>query len=316
MFRLLLLDSNGKPMVSRPLSSTPTYVGRAPTNDLVIDDGNVSSRHAAFWAVGDRVFVEDLGSRNGTFAGDRRIRKVAEVGDDLELRLGGTIRMRIEPDADAAEYGPVLLLEDVTHGVWFPVRGDRFHLGGSPDADVRIEGQDGDHVLRIDDTGEAVLERSDGSVDAVRHGIPFLVGERTFRLRAPPTSVSLTGGPLISSRCVLRVEIDGATGPHAELRDEATGLSQTWTAGNRVSLLYVLARRFDDDRKSGVADRGWCTDAEVALGVWGREGEGRNLNVLVTRIRNDLRRAGLDPWLIEKRPGFVRLHRVEVEVLR
>lgn len=303
-------------MVSRPLSSTPTYVGRAPTNDLVIDDGSISSRHAAVWAVGDRVFVEDLGSRNGTWAGDRRIRKAAEANDDLDICLGGKVRMRVEPDAEAAEHGPVLLLEDVTHGVWFPVRGDRFQLGGGPDADVTIEGQTEDCVLHLDATGEATIERPDGTTEALKHGVPFRVGERSFRLRGAPVSVSLTGGASIVSRCVLRVEIDGATGPHAELRDEATGISQTWTAGNRVSLLFVLARRFEEDRAAGVAERGWCTDAEVAMGVWGKGGEGRNLNVLVTRIRNDLRRAGLDPWLIQKRPGFVRLHRVDVEVLR
>lgn len=89
-----------------------------------------------------------------------------------------------------------------------------------------------------------------------------------------------------------------------------------FTAPNRAILLYLLGRRILEDRQRDVpaADRGWCGDAEVASGLWGRDGEGRNLNVLVTRVRNDVRRGGLDPWFLEKKQGFVRLRLDAVEV--
>jgi CheY-like chemotaxis protein len=180
-----------------------------------------------------------------------------------------------------------MLLEDVTRGLVFPVRA--FGSEGALD--------------------EWILRGADGSVQPAREGVTFQVGDRTFRL-----SRSLSSGSPVGPRCTLRVTINGAAGPYAELRD-GTGRCQTWTANNRVVLLYVLARRLEEQREARVADRGWCADAEVAVGVWGRGSGGRSLNVLVTRIRNDLRRAGLDPWMIEKRSGFVRLQGVDVQIV-
>jgi len=49
-------------------------VGRAPTNDVVIADGRVSKLHAVFRRHGSRGWeLADAGSRNGTFAGERRL---------------------------------------------------------------------------------------------------------------------------------------------------------------------------------------------------------------------------------------------------
>ncbi|MEQ1507809.1 MAG: hypothetical protein ABMB14_36610, partial [Myxococcota bacterium] len=114
----------------------------------------------------------------------------------------------------------------------------------------------------------------------------------------------------------LEVELSGPTGPRAVVSDPTTGARSAFTAPGRAVLLYLLARRVVADRAAGVplADRGWCTDAEVASGVWGRSGETRSLNVLVTRVRNDLRRDGFDPWFLEKRHGFVRVRLDAVEV--
>ncbi|MCI9130194.1 MAG: FHA domain-containing protein [Eggerthellaceae bacterium] len=44
----------------------PVVVGRAPGADIVIGTGFVSGRHARFQLMGQNLFVEDLGSRNGT----------------------------------------------------------------------------------------------------------------------------------------------------------------------------------------------------------------------------------------------------------
>ena len=41
--------------------------GRLPTNEISIDDANLSRKHAAFVSDGDDVYVEDLGSSNGSF---------------------------------------------------------------------------------------------------------------------------------------------------------------------------------------------------------------------------------------------------------
>ena len=44
----------------------PILVGRSPGADIVIGAGYVSGRHARFSLMGQNLFVEDLGSTNGT----------------------------------------------------------------------------------------------------------------------------------------------------------------------------------------------------------------------------------------------------------
>ena len=44
----------------------PVIVGRNPGADIVIGAGYVSGRHARFSLMGQNLFVEDLGSTNGT----------------------------------------------------------------------------------------------------------------------------------------------------------------------------------------------------------------------------------------------------------
>ena len=61
-------------------------VGRAPTADIRIDDPRVSRLHARIEMRDDGVYVEDLGSRNGTvvdgtmIAGSRRLEADDEIG--------------------------------------------------------------------------------------------------------------------------------------------------------------------------------------------------------------------------------------------
>ena len=44
----------------------PVIVGRSPNSDIVVGAGYVSARHARFSLMGQNLFVEDLGSTNGT----------------------------------------------------------------------------------------------------------------------------------------------------------------------------------------------------------------------------------------------------------
>jgi ABC-type multidrug transport system ATPase subunit/pSer/pThr/pTyr-binding forkhead associated (FHA) protein len=50
-----------------PQPAKVVTIGRLPGNDLVLDDKTVSGRHARVIYEGGEVFIEDLGSRNGTF---------------------------------------------------------------------------------------------------------------------------------------------------------------------------------------------------------------------------------------------------------
>lgn len=51
------------------------YLGRAATNDLVVDDPSISSRHGWFERQGEAVVIYDAGSRNGTFVNLAKIAK-------------------------------------------------------------------------------------------------------------------------------------------------------------------------------------------------------------------------------------------------
>ena len=67
----------------------PVIVGRNPGADIVIGAGYVSGRHARFTLMCQNLFVEDLGSTNGTAVNGERIegpcalrnRDVVTIGD-------------------------------------------------------------------------------------------------------------------------------------------------------------------------------------------------------------------------------------------
>jgi DNA-binding NtrC family response regulator len=75
-------------------------VGRHPTNDLALDDRQVSGVHLELHRVGDRIRVRDAGSTNGTWIGPHRITEV-ELAPGAELTVGGT-RLRFDVDGGAS----------------------------------------------------------------------------------------------------------------------------------------------------------------------------------------------------------------------
>jgi len=70
--------------------------------DLVLEDPEVSRRHAVLRRSGQSVVIEDLDSTNGTFVKGERIRKPITVGPGDQVKVGRTT-LEIEPDWRAAE---------------------------------------------------------------------------------------------------------------------------------------------------------------------------------------------------------------------
>jgi FHA domain len=68
--------------------------------DLVVEDPEVSRRHAVLRRSGGSVIVEDLDSTNGTFVNGERIRSPIKVGPGDQVRVGRTT-LEIEPDQRA-----------------------------------------------------------------------------------------------------------------------------------------------------------------------------------------------------------------------
>ena len=59
--------------------------------DLVLDDDQVSRRHAAIRAAGEGLAIEDLGSRNGSYVNDQPIEGPRPLADGDTVRLGRTV---------------------------------------------------------------------------------------------------------------------------------------------------------------------------------------------------------------------------------
>ncbi len=73
----------------------PVIVGRNPGADIVIGAGYVSGRHARFSLMGQNLFVEDLGSRNGTSVNGRRITEPTSLKNNDVVTVGDVdIRVR------------------------------------------------------------------------------------------------------------------------------------------------------------------------------------------------------------------------------
>jgi hypothetical protein len=68
--------------------------------DLVLEDPEVSRRHAVLRRSGESVVVEDLESTNGTFVNGERIHGAIAVGAGDQVRVGRTT-LEIEPDRRA-----------------------------------------------------------------------------------------------------------------------------------------------------------------------------------------------------------------------
>ena len=64
-------------------------IGRLPHNDIVLTEKVVSSEHARLAIEEGRLFVEDLGSTNGTFVDGRQVAE-APLSPGSRLRVGHT----------------------------------------------------------------------------------------------------------------------------------------------------------------------------------------------------------------------------------
>lgn len=69
------------------LARAVTTLGRHPDNDISLDDITVSRHHVQITRDGDRYFVKDTGSLNGTYVNQHRIDE-AEISQGDELQVG------------------------------------------------------------------------------------------------------------------------------------------------------------------------------------------------------------------------------------
>ena len=83
----LVLDCYGVDVITHELIVALITIGRAPSNDVVIDDPTVSAQHASLTKSPSGYRLKDLGSSNGTQINGLSITQ-AGLKDGAEIRFG------------------------------------------------------------------------------------------------------------------------------------------------------------------------------------------------------------------------------------
>lgn len=84
--RKLILTLEGDVVREFTVTNRSLSIGRKHGNDIQLNDLTISGRHAMISSIPDYVFIEDLGSTNGTLVNGNHIKKVAlEHGDIIQI---------------------------------------------------------------------------------------------------------------------------------------------------------------------------------------------------------------------------------------
>jgi pSer/pThr/pTyr-binding forkhead associated (FHA) protein len=88
-----------------PITQPEFVIGRGADCDLRLRDDAVSRHHCILRLLGPEASVVDLGSSNGTFVNDHRIRSQATLQSGDRLRVGASTFVVDLGDGKAAELG-------------------------------------------------------------------------------------------------------------------------------------------------------------------------------------------------------------------
>ncbi len=161
----LVLTTPGKPNQEFVLSGKKVGLGRAPTNDIIIQDAKASRAHAQFELDEDGCTLVDLKSSNGTKVNGKLVERAALASGDLitigesalryeiDFALDRTVLEDIHSDSDldatlAESFLPATLTDtEMTRLVisagdktWeIPFTEDAIHIGRDPKSDVVLD---------------------------------------------------------------------------------------------------------------------------------------------------------------------------------
>jgi len=91
--KLILEGSSGREF---ELSQAQILIGRDPSVDIVIEAPGVSRRHARLYLQDDQVYIEDLGSSNGTYVNHEPISQATRLHPGDRIGLGHSVWLRYE----------------------------------------------------------------------------------------------------------------------------------------------------------------------------------------------------------------------------
>jgi hypothetical protein len=94
--RVFMISQGNQAGLSAELSAGVVMIGRGADCQLILDDDYVSTRHARVVATPSGIYVEDLGSTNGTYVNGQRITAPTTITLADTVRIGKTM-LRLEP---------------------------------------------------------------------------------------------------------------------------------------------------------------------------------------------------------------------------
>ena len=134
----LVLSLDGVVLREVGLAKDRTTIGRRSHNDIVIDNLAVSGEHSVIYTSSGDVYLEDLGSTNGTTVNGQPIKKhLLQSGDTLEI---GKYRLKFLADGATGTEGEVDI--DTSQ----PLRRE-FYGPGPATIQIRQPGANGEDAL-------------------------------------------------------------------------------------------------------------------------------------------------------------------------
>lgn len=94
--RVFMITQGSQAGLSADLASGVIMIGRGADCQLILDDDYVSTRHARVVGSPSGIYVEDLGSTNGTYVNGQRITAPTTITLADTVRIGKTM-LRLEP---------------------------------------------------------------------------------------------------------------------------------------------------------------------------------------------------------------------------
>jgi serine/threonine protein kinase len=270
-------------------------LGRSAACDLRVNEPRVSSEHARLRWTGTTWEVRDLGSKNGTFVGGRRLAsgdRAALIAGDA-FGLGGA-----EPPAplfvliDAA--APVVSARSVRTGLLRLASGGLITLPDDEHPEICVvEGREGKWTIETEDT---VREASDGET--------LTIGDEAWVLDVPGVAASTLAAeaivlPLESIELRFVVSLDQRD---VALTVVCPGKEIQLSPQRHHSMLLALARERLRSAAAPPAERGWVDRGPLCRMSGTSE---QRINVDVCSARRELAALGIHGAanVIERRPG-------------